>query len=372
MSKSWEDLGKRVLEARRDIGLTQLELAAALQLERTAITKIEAGQRTVDSLELAQLADVLRRPIGWFVTTPSPSVVSRRAEREDMIRREDVQLEEITQDVEQLISLGVLRPASLKPLTIDSLDGAEQAARETRRALGLALDAPAWELVALVERLGLYVFVQELAGSGAAQAEGSYVALQQGGVALIGAAGDSGRRRFTIAHELGHHVLADQYASEWVVGVGATEREKVINAFAIHFLLPRSAVEARWLQHDGKADPRGATIRIGIEFGLTWSATCAQLERLGCLTARTYDAVLAQKPTRLDLVERELRVRSDVEAPLVPPGYAAAVVRALRKSKLGPRRAIELLRGTLHERDLPSARSLSLDAMTAELDILPA
>ncbi len=285
MAKSWEELGKRVMSARKEQGLTQVELAATLLVERTVVTKIEAGQRTVDSFELAQLARVLRRPIGWFVTDPPPSVVSRRAHREDLVRQEDVQLETLVQDVEQLIELEVLQPVVISPSVIDAIAAAEPAAHEARQAAGLRVDEPAWDLVRVVERLGLYAFVLELNGGSAAQADGSYVALKQGGVALIGAAGHSGRRRFTIAHELGHHVLSDQYAPEWVVGAGGTEREKVINAFAIHFLLPRPAVEQRWLEFKGGSDPRNAAIRIAIEFGISWSATCAQLQRLGCLSA---------------------------------------------------------------------------------------
>ncbi|HVV82411.1 MAG TPA: helix-turn-helix transcriptional regulator, partial [Kofleriaceae bacterium] len=82
MAKSWEELGRRVLEARKQAGLTQSDLAAALRLERTAISKIEAGQRTVDSLELVRLGAALQRPIGWFVADPIPSIVSRRQGRE--------------------------------------------------------------------------------------------------------------------------------------------------------------------------------------------------------------------------------------------------------------------------------------------------
>jgi Zn-dependent peptidase ImmA (M78 family)/DNA-binding XRE family transcriptional regulator len=371
MTKSWEELGKRVMSARKQQGLTQVELATAMQVDRTVVTKIEAGQRTVDSLELARLSKVLRRPIGWFVREPSPSVVSRRADREHLIRSEDIQLEELAQDVEQLIEIGVLSPATSRPALLESLDATEQAALDARRAAGLRDDEPAWDLVRVVERLGLYVFVLELEDGDATRADGSYIALDRGGVALIGGTGPrtSGRRRFTIAHELGHHVLADQYATEWVVGSGATERERVINAFAIHFLLPRPAVLQRELQLHG--DPRDAAIRISAEFGVSWSATCAQLHRLGCVTLSEFDRLNRRKPTSIDFVERELRIRDDVSAPLVPPGYAAAVIRALNKAKIGPDRALELLHGTLRPDDLPAEKSLPIEAMTAELELLP-
>ena len=348
---AWEDLGKRVMSARKQVGLTQLELATAMRVDRTVVTKIEAGQRTVDSLELARLAKALRRPIGWFVREPSASVISRRAGREGLIRSEDIQLEELAQDVEQLIGLGVLSPPTSRPTLIESLEATEQAALEARRAAGLRLEEPAWDLIRVVERLGLYVFVLQLEGSEGARTDCSYIALDRGGVALVGGTGSNGRRRFTIAHELGHHVLADQYAPEWVVGAGATERERVINAFAIHFLLPRPAIEQRWSQLQGQDDPRGATIHLTVEFGTSWSATCAQLHRLDFITTSDFDQLSHRKPTHVDFLERELRIRDDVSAPLVPPGYAAAVIRALKKAKISSDRALELFHGTLREQD---------------------
>jgi Zn-dependent peptidase ImmA (M78 family)/transcriptional regulator with XRE-family HTH domain len=371
MTRSWEELGKRVMAARTQMGLTQLELAEALQVDRTVITKIEGGQRTVDTLELARLSKALRRPIGWFVREPPPSVISRRADRENMVRSEDVQLEEIAQDLEQLIELGVLSPPTPKPALVESLEATEQVAFDVRRVAGLTADEPAWDLVRIVERLGLYVFVLRFDEHDGSRADGSYIALERGGVALVSGAASSGRRRFTIAHELGHHVLADQYAAEWVVGAGATERERVINAFAVHFLLPRPAIQQRWRDLGGGADPRGAAIHIAAEFGTSWSATCAQLHRLGCITAPIVEQLELRKPLSIDFLERELRIRDDVPAPLVPPAYTAAVIRALKRTKISAGRALELLHGTIHPQDLPAEKPLSLEAMTAELDSFP-
>jgi Zn-dependent peptidase ImmA (M78 family)/transcriptional regulator with XRE-family HTH domain len=371
MVKSWEELGNRVMSARKDQGLTQVELATAIGVERTIITKIETGQRTVESAELARLAKVLRRPIAWFVSDPPPSVVSRRADRGDVVRWEDIQLEALAQDVEQLIDIGVLRPAAAKVASIDAIGAAEGAALEARRAAGLQDDEPVWDLVRVVERLGLYAFVLDLDAREDAQIDGSYVALKDCGVALINGAREGGRRRFTIAHELGHHILNDQYDPEWIVGSDSTEREKVVNAFAIHFLMPRSALARYALSLLAGDDLRDVAIRIAVELGISWSAACAQLHRLGYLSARQFEQLVLERPTSVDLLERELTIRSDATAPLVPPGYAAAVIRALRKMKIGPVRAIELLHGTIHERDLPPERSLSLESMTAELEPFP-
>lgn len=41
------DLGRRIAEAREDVGKTQAEVAALLGLDRTALVRIESGSRKV-------------------------------------------------------------------------------------------------------------------------------------------------------------------------------------------------------------------------------------------------------------------------------------------------------------------------------------
>lgn len=368
MVRTREEFGHRVMSARKDERLTRDDLATRIGVEPSVIANIETGQRMVDAHELARLAKALRRPLGWFVTDPPPSVVSRRAGRGDAVRREDIQLEALAQDVEQLIDLGVLRPTSSRAAPVVSIGDTERAALDARRAAGLRDDEPIRDLVRVVERLGLYTFVLDLED---VQTDGSYVALKECGVALINGASESGRRRFTIAHELGHHLLNDEYDSNWIVGADTTDREKVVNAFAIHFLLPRGAIAQRELFLHSSSGPRDQVIRVAAEFGVSWSAACGQLQRLGCLTPSEYKSMLPQRPAKADYVERELSIPYEASAPLVPPGYAAAVLRALTKERIGPNRALELLHGTFHERDLPAEKPLSLESMTAELLPLP-
>lgn len=60
-------LGTRIAEARRDVGMTQARLAEATGIDRTAVSKIERGKRSVDAYELASLAGALERPMRWFL-----------------------------------------------------------------------------------------------------------------------------------------------------------------------------------------------------------------------------------------------------------------------------------------------------------------
>ena len=59
-------LGERLREAREYVGLTQDEVAKRLEVPRSALSNIEAGQRKVDALELRTLARLYQRPTAWF------------------------------------------------------------------------------------------------------------------------------------------------------------------------------------------------------------------------------------------------------------------------------------------------------------------
>lgn len=59
-------IGARLREAREYLGLSQQEVAAKLNLPRTAVTMMESGQRGVDSLELKALAKLYQRTIAFF------------------------------------------------------------------------------------------------------------------------------------------------------------------------------------------------------------------------------------------------------------------------------------------------------------------
>jgi transcriptional regulator with XRE-family HTH domain len=59
-------LGDRLREARKYLGLKQDEVATYLKIPRTALTDIESGQRRVEVIELARLAKLYRQPVGYF------------------------------------------------------------------------------------------------------------------------------------------------------------------------------------------------------------------------------------------------------------------------------------------------------------------
>lgn len=364
---SWSDLGARLAEARKAARLSQAELAAAVDLERTAVTKIEAGERKLDSLELARVARALRRPIDWFVMPSLPTVVSRRKSREAIEESQaDVLLESLARNVKLLVELKLLKPPKLaQPCAIEDVESAEAAARELRRTLGTDR-GPLWDLLSLAEAAGLYVFSVDLADE---SLDGSYVRLENAGVALVNGGRQTGRRRFTLVHELGHHVFADDYSAEWIVGTDGDDRERLINAFVIHFLMPREDVLTRWQESDGRRDPRLAAITLGADFGVSWTAVLGHLCNLAIIDANTRERLERDRPTKADYLEGGVVLREDLAPPAVAPHFAQAVVRGYKRHKVSATRALELLQGTLTATDLPPEDKVPREAMRAQFDL---
>ena len=65
--------GNRVREARKKRGMTQVDLAAQLQvaeiiLEQDGVSRIESGRRFVADYELKALAKILRVDMLWLVS----------------------------------------------------------------------------------------------------------------------------------------------------------------------------------------------------------------------------------------------------------------------------------------------------------------
>ncbi len=56
---TFEEIGARVRSRREEKGLSQADLAKAVGVSRPVITKIEAGGKAINSVELRRIADVL-------------------------------------------------------------------------------------------------------------------------------------------------------------------------------------------------------------------------------------------------------------------------------------------------------------------------
>jgi transcriptional regulator with XRE-family HTH domain len=153
-------LGRRIAEARADSGMTQADLAHAIGLERTALVRIESGERKVSATELVGITNALGRPVDWFFTESPPAVVSRRRDPAvgGFSRRLDLALELVARDVAFLADREIVAiPRRAARKAPGSYQEAEDFARGIRAELGRA-DGPLHDLQSAAESLGLLGF----------------------------------------------------------------------------------------------------------------------------------------------------------------------------------------------------------------------
>ena len=64
--KAYKRFVTRLVQARRDAGLTQVEVAKRLGKAKSFLSKCELGERRVDFVELQQLAKIYKKELSFF------------------------------------------------------------------------------------------------------------------------------------------------------------------------------------------------------------------------------------------------------------------------------------------------------------------
>lgn len=349
-------LGARIVEARKAAGLTQQQLADSLSVDRTAVARLEAGARKLDVTELLAIASTLDMPLAFFVSDESETVISRRhdaATDPDSTWAMDAALRLFSNDIRDLQARGLLdSPEPLPEMrTPRTTEEAEHCADVIRGIAGLSAE-PVPDLGRVCERLGLLTFV-----GGFEDSDGSFVSVDGSspplGAAVLNGGSRSGRRRMTLAHELGHWVFGDAYdhGSRW--------DETMVFAFAIHLLAPRSAVTRVWHAHRALTR-RERALHIGSTFRLSWTAVANQLLNLGLVSDLERAELTRTTPRRGEFLRLGLEIDDELSPPYVSPGFAAAVLAGYEARTLTPERTMELLRGTLSPDDLPEQQPEAL------------
>lgn len=329
---------------------------------RTVLTKIETGARRVGAVELARLADALDMHVAWFFEDAPPAVVSRRSAAEA-----GVPSPEIDRYVER-----VAREVTFLQRIVDSLDlpttpdlpvpasseEVENAAIEVRGLLGYGDNEPALQLAERAAGIGLLVFSLDLRSDGA---DGASILLDRGGVAVINGSRDIGRRRLTLAHEIGHYVFADEYSTDWnVAETPVTRTEARIDRFARALLLPYTAMRAHWR---GGGDTRTDAVLAASSFGVDMSTLARRLSELELASPDETTQVRSTVTRKADILEHDLLVPNDLDPPELPTLYVKTVLKAYRSVDISAVRALGLLLDTWSEDDLPELPMLPAEAI---------
>jgi transcriptional regulator with XRE-family HTH domain/Zn-dependent peptidase ImmA (M78 family) len=359
-AESWIEVGARIRQARLASQLSQAELASALGIDRTALARVEGGQRQVSALELFRLSEVLQVPIAHFVTRPPAAVMSHRRELTDdadqVTRarfRLDAALEAHGRDAEWLLSQGFLSPSAVPTTGLGQLGPSGQAdaprtvALELRSRLGCGLE-PLGSMADLCGRAGLQVVVVPGMEAGAS------LLLDPGvGVAIVGAESPPGRRRFTAAHELGHFILQDEYTTDIGVAASRDEREQRIDAFAGEFLLPRDGLVAAW-ERLSQQPPRHRLVHVAGSYRVSWSTALRAAADAGLIDGDALGQWVSRAPQRGEFLEvLGQEPLEDLTPGETSPQWRQAVIAAWRSGIVTASRVVELLHQVITESELP-------------------
>ena len=66
-TKEYKDITQKLLKARKESGLRQVEVAKKLGKPQSYVSKIEKGERRMDIIELKILAKIYNKKITYFI-----------------------------------------------------------------------------------------------------------------------------------------------------------------------------------------------------------------------------------------------------------------------------------------------------------------
>ena len=250
-------IGQRLAEERAKSGLTQEQVAEHLALPRTALVQIEAGRRSVSTLEIARLAKLYRTPVGeFFQESPAreedPLVALLRVA--DELRHDPATAKSIRECVEIFREGAVLEaelgrqhsplPPNYATTVRTQSEAAAQgiaAATQERNRLGLG-EASIADMCRLISEQGIWATSIRLVDG----ISGLFLNHPATGAAIVvNGRHAPARKRFSFAHEYAHALFDREKVATVTARENATELvERRANAFAAAFLMPQQGVEA--------------------------------------------------------------------------------------------------------------------------------
>lgn len=266
-------IGTRLHDARLREELTQAELAGRAAVSQSAIALWEAGKRVPGVEELLRLARTLGEDISDFLP-PDFGQQPIRA----VLRAETVELDqgELATAFDGVIDMAEQMPTPEVELVIRATDphSAASALLETAEIEDLPVN-----VVLLAQRCGVRVVTLALTDA----LSGAILEFEDGPVIAVNNEQVPGRQRFTVAHELGHHLL--RHHDRFHVDVAASTEvgeppghnwlhEREANEFAADLLMPAAMIRRF-------ASPEVSTRDLADAFGVSPIAMSYRLQNLG-------------------------------------------------------------------------------------------
>ena len=257
MALTQESLGRRLQDARKSVALTQQEAAEHLGLSRESLAQIEAGSRSVNSLEIVQLARLYGRSLSAIL------LESENSEEEPLtalfrmqetlatspgLREQLVWFSNVFQEARNIERLLGDDPRLLPPdyglrdprNNAEAYEQGQELAKQERQRLGLGA-GPIPDVAEVVSQQGVWAVSAEMPDnvSGICLFHSTI-----GAAVVVNRRHIRSRRRFSYAHEYAH-VLADRKLRTASVSSSGNAKELIerrANSFASEFLMPSRGV----------------------------------------------------------------------------------------------------------------------------------
>lgn len=270
------EIGRQIKLCRERSKVSQAALAQELGVTQTAVSYWEAGRRLPGVDDLMKIASFL----GTSLAELLPSEPERRPVGA-VLRAvaEQVDNDALADALEEFAEAAAAIPAPVRELDVRTA-GARDTAEQLLAAAKL-IDVSPVNVDELARRCGVRVLPYDFHG----MVDGLVIQLPDGGAIGLDKGQRLGtRRRFTLAHELGHHLLrhSSSFQVDFAESGGTTgeapgynwRHERAANEFAANLLMPANLVRvaaARSLEAD----------QLAAEFDVSNAAMGFRLASLG-------------------------------------------------------------------------------------------
>lgn len=328
-----------------------------VRLSHAALHKYETGQSTPSARTLLLIAEALRvRPayllqqqpieVEWLAFRKKSRLTKGAAEQ---VKAAALPRVEHQIQLQRLLGSSVRNPFP-RPRPVRSPEDAEQLADSVRRTWKLG-EAPLPSVTQAIEDHG-GVVVEVPPPSPAFDGLAGLVDRCLP-IILVNDSSPADRKRYNLAHELGHLVMACD-------GVPAKQQESLAHRFAAAFLVP-AAVALRELGARRRHLGFDELVNLKSKHGLSVQAWIRRAKDLGVVSDSTY-ATLCREVSRRGWRKQEPGTFEGDERPV---RFRQMVLRALAEGAVTPIKAEEMLPGVTGKASAPSASRSRLRELLA-------
>jgi Zn-dependent peptidase ImmA (M78 family)/transcriptional regulator with XRE-family HTH domain len=296
--------GRRVVDLRNLLALTQKELSSLSGIGRSYLSDIERGNVELTPAAIQRICSATATPTSFFqYSTPSYSADDINFPKNSRVsaKGRDFVIQAF-KEIERISAVLAEAPVRLKRVSIPLADHSDilsehdfdLLAGDIRQAYRLDGDAPMRNVTRMMERAGIAIapmsapFGNDTLLDGHCGVSHHPAWSPRASVGLVaGMTGD--RQRFTLAHEFGHIVL-----HSWRTVSDPDQREREADYFAGALLLPRRCAE----EDIAESLTLRGYMPIKAKFGISLHAIVARAQRLGLITRDRQRSLMIQLSSR--------------------------------------------------------------------------